>query len=703
MNYYYPIDNVREKHLFAPSLQSINGKYYGASVVSLTASYDSLRSFHTDVPTVQIWPSKCNSDLSFAVYDGPYTGVLSTRGLVSPFQLLVEGLCEDIPTSGYLSYNSSIGDLTVVVRHSLNPSTVFRCKFDYKPALCPGESCTKTTVEVAHGNLQKWSSIVPRRPLKQIVRFITHNRDSYINLNMEVTEADVRRPSDYFAARVICPTEGIFIYEYWHDGSFVCSGEGFSNLNRTMQENGGLQFNILAVTIVLKMYPQTTKLKLTVWATGTSCFGMINSCFHMPQLIFPGWNSMYKGGIDDSCTPRINTRDTYRNILYVHLRHSCCFQWHMITFEETGYFEWQCASNFYAPQNGFYQWHIALDDKQKQYDCLTVNYAATDYPLMYALQEPFDQRSPHGGMFVLDENRNLISAYVHMHILAKCFSDSFGTGLKLTGTALNLTTTLYCNNQNASYRLTQMETPAELSFIFKPFLRCADLHLSRLPINYFFMFNMYELNDLYTFKMFGACCFINLVFQVRQRVAEGFQDKLKYAVKNEGKCDSFVRYDGIPQSLVLRHFSKPAFHEGFSIRKFASSSSYLIKYYYRERSQVQMHTYSYTRGHGCLKGGSCTVCTSRKCYNIYGYTSPGNFSWNQVNMICRQNGSELISLNDEYEWSYIAQLLDALCVNNAFAPLGLGRKVCMSLFHMPSCHMTFVQMDSTYISHSVCV
>ncbi len=693
LNYYSSIDKVREKHLFAPSLQSINGKYYGASVVSLTVSYDSMTRVNSDVPSVQIWHSGCNSDLSFAVFDGPYAGVLSTRGLVSPFELLVEGVCEDIPTSGYLSYNSSIGDLTVVVRHSLNPSTVLKCKFEYISPLCPGESCTKTTVEVAHDNLQKWSSVVPERPLLQIVKFISKGLDSMINLKLEVTEADVRRPSGYSAVRVVCPTEGIFIYEDMHNAAFVCSGEGFSNLNRTMQESGGLQFSVLEVTIILKMYPQTTKLKLNIWHTGTSCFGMINGCFYTPQLLLPNWN--YNVGID-SCLPRFDIRGTSQNILYVHLRQFCCFQWHMITFEEIGkfnyYFDWQCVSHFYAPQNSLYQWHIALDDKQKQYDCLTVKYAATDYPLMHALQEPFDQRSPHGGMFVLDESRALISAYVHVHILAKCSSDTFGTGFKLTGTALNLTTALFCNSQNVSYRgEAQMETPAALSFIFEPFLHCADLHLSTLPINYSFMFNMHELkNNLYTFKRFGTCCFISLVFQARLRVAEGFQDQLGYAVKNDRKCDSFVNYDGIPQSLVLRHFSKPTFHEGFSIRKFASTSSYLIKYYYRERSQVQRHTYSYTKEHGCLKGGSCTVCTSRKCYNIYGYSSLGNFSWNEVNRICRHNGSELVSLNDEYEWSYIAQLLDALCVNNAFVHLGLGRKVCMlSVYILPNIAMPY--------------
>ena len=670
-DHYFSMETVTEKHLFTPSLQLINGKYYAATVLSLTASYDTMNSVNSYVPVVHIWSSNCNSDLSFAVYDGPYAGVLSTRGLVSPFELLVEGVCEDIPTSGYLSYNSSIGDLTIVVRDSLNTNNILGCQFEYVPALCPGESCMTTTVEVIHDKIQKWRSIMPRRPLIQIVKFITKNPDSYINLNMEVTEGDIKRPSGYSRLKVVCPTEGIFIYENTIKTAFLCSSEGISNLNRTMQENGGLQFNTVAVTIVLKMYPKTTKLKLSIWHTGTSCFGMINFCFNMAKPVVTTWK--YDVGMT-SCLPHLNIRDISQKILFVHLKEHCCFQWHIITFEENGNFDWQCASNFYAPQNGLYQWHIAIDNKQKQYDCLAAKYAATDYPLMYASQNPSWHGPPRPGVFVLEESKVLISAYIYMHLLGKCTNYLFVVGLKLSGNALTFAKPYYCNSRNVSYEGTQMENPVILSFIFEPFNPCAEVRLPTLPIIYSFMFNLYELkNNPYNSKIGSTCCFISLMFHVRPRVAD-VQDVMGYAVTNNQACDSRVRYTGIPQSLVLRHFSNTTFGEAFGIKKLANTSWFSIQYYFRARSKVQMHTYNYAKDHGCLNG-VCVVCSSRKCYNIYGYSSPGNFSWNEANMLCRHNGSHLISLNDEYEWSYIAQLLDLLCANNVFVHLGLGTEV----------------------------
>ncbi len=664
------IQSVTKTHIFPPTLQSRHGKIYGSNVVILTSSYNSLGRVPGYVPEVHIMPSNCSQGASFAVYDGPYAGVLSTTGLLSPFQLLMEGLCEDVTTN----YVSSIGDLTVVMTSPFyqNPDATTICKFRYIPASCPGKSCIITTVDVDHDNLQMWSSIVPRRPLIQIIEFHAKTPDSYINLKLEVTEADVPHPSGYR-----CHTEGIFMYEFRRLMAFACSGQGFSNLNRSMQENGTLQFNTIPVTITLKIYPQTTKLKLNVWYIGTSCFGLVNGCLNItkPFLLAFLYNNWGKYIGRSSCRPYFDVTKSQPKTLNVHLKHHCCFQWHMLEYDESLRFPEQCASNFYAHQNGLYQWHIALDEKQKRHGCLKVKYAATDYPLMYVSRGLGDDGPLRTGVFVLEKSISLISAYVHMqiHKLDNCFPLTMG--LKVTGIALN-TPPFYCSTANISYGGDSLEEPLEVFFMFKPFHPCAEVYFSALPIRYYFSFNRYELkNTPYNFRR-GRCCFVNLVLQERPTVKGELKNMLRYTVTNEKRCNSSIIYTGIPQSLVLRDFHSNTFSEAFEIAKWANTPSFSVQYYFRGRTKVQIHSSIYTSNYKC-SNGACALCTSRKCYNIYGYNSPGTFTWNQANMICRHNGSNLLSINDQYEWSSIAQLLEVLCFNVFFVHLGLEIRVCL--------------------------
>ncbi len=670
-NFRSSIQEYLETHSFPPTLHSRSGNIFVSNVVILTSSYDSLGRVQGTVPEVHINRTNCSPGAWFAVYDGPFAGVLSTRGLMSPFHLLMEGLCEDEGLTTH--YISSIGDLTVVMTPPFyqNPYVTPICKFRYIPVPCPGESCITTTVNVSHDNLQMWNSVVPRRPLIQIVTFMAESPDSYINLRFEVTEADVPHPSGHR-----CRTEGIFIHGLHDVITFACSGQGFFNLNRSLQENGAVQFNIIPVTIVLKIYPQTSKLKLNVWHIGTSCFGYVNTCAYSTELLQLAlyndkWGDYIEGS---SCRPYFSGTQSEQNNAYFHLKRNCCFQWTMIEYDETEDFPKRCTANFYAPPYGLNQWHITLDDKQTQHRCLKVKYAATDYPLMYVSQGLDDDGPPRPGVFVLKKSSSLISAYIHIqiHKMANCFPSTIG--LTVTGIAQNFTQSFYCNNVNISYGGDQVEGPHEIFFIFEPFHPCAELHLPALPIRYAFMFNRYELkNTPYNFRR-GICCYVNLVLQGSPRVTGEFRNVLMFAITNDNQCESYIWYTGIPQSLVLRHFSNDISSEAFGIEKYADTPPFSVQYYFRGRTKLEKHTSIHTSKSDCLNG-ACALCTNRKCYNIYGYNPPGNFSWNQADMICRQNGSCLLSINDHYEWSYIAQLLEMLCVNVFFVHLGLEIQV----------------------------
>ncbi len=507
------------------------------------------------ITRVNISSSYCSTDVLdvFAVYDGPYAGVLSTRGLISPFQLLMEGSCLDVPRGGYLSYEASIGDLTVVVRHSQHYNTALISQFEADiPAQCPGEWCKTATFEVTHDKVQIWSSVVPSQPLIQMVTFVTKTPNSYIKLKVEVLEANVPHSKSHG-----CGTEGIYIYEVGIV-SYVCSGEGFSILNRSMEETGGLQFNTVPVTIVLNMYPQTTKLRLNISYTGKPCFGIVNGCFVAAESAFA--DGGIKNGLS-SCLPVVlgNVRS-----MYVYLKPNCCIQWHLIIFDDTRY-RMLCKYKFYAPKNSFYKWHVDFDDNPSQNRCLRVGYSATDYPLMDISNVSIIQSGWDKGMFRLEKNITLSSGNLGMsfQILPEPTCIPFRTGIRITGMALSFTELSRCNNESIHVSYTESKTHESditVSFNFEPSHRCAALTLSRMSTEYFFNFNLHKgitavRNSIYTLKVKNMCCFIHLLLRGSPGITEEHKDQFQYAVIRHGsRSYQFVFYSGIPQSLVLRDF-----------------------------------------------------------------------------------------------------------------------------------------------------
>ncbi len=511
-----------------------------------------------------------------------------------------------------------------------------------------------------------WSFVVPPRPLIQMVTFVTKTADSYIKLNMEATEANVPRQSGHR-----CRTEGMFIYENGFM-AFVCSGEGFAILNRTMQETGGIQFNTVPVTIALKVYPQTTQLKLTVLYTGTSCFGMTNTCLYTSYSVFENWGTIREMS---SCLPNFEKKGLYLRTMYFRLKPNCCFQWQMIAFDDTGHSGWGCTAEFYALKNSFVKWHIAIDDSQNHRGCLGVKLAATDYPLMYISQSSNDSILSSPRMFNLEESITLTSSYVHVTLLAKCIP--LAMGFRITGTTSNVTASRVCNNETISQREVQSQTQGMLSFVFEPFHTCATIYLSRLSTNYSFQFNYQAVQITpYNNKRWVRCCYINVEFvESSALTAKLKQDQLLYAVTNGAPCDTHILYRGIPRSLRLRDLSINTISEAFSVWKHSTTSSFRIHYQFREKTKAELHaSWFIDYDHWCPHGG-CNVCTRRKCYRVYGYPSLHSFSWNDADMLCRQNGSQLISIGDQEEWYNMAHVLDGLCINNVFLHIGLKMKV----------------------------
>ena len=443
-----------------------------------------------------------------------------------------------------------------------------------------------------------------------------------------------------------------------------------------MRETGGLQFNTIPVTVVLKVYPQTTKLKLNISYSGTSCFGMVNSCFYGDGSVFENWRHDNKM---PSCLPNFDSKAFFMGNIYVYLKLSCCIQWHLIIFDDTKIYGLPCKYEFYGHKNGFYQWHLDVDESQSHDSCVSVRYGATDYPFLYISNISSNPIHSRQGMFTLEKNITLSSPYLQMWFRSVCLP--LKIGVRITGTALASAESYHCNNKSiADTRAQTQERNTLVSFLFEPFHRCAALHMSRLSTQYYFNFNLYKgafrvANGVYTSERWSSCCFIQLVLRKGPERIE-HKDLFRFAVANDGICDTYVNYTGIPQSLVLRDFSLFGLSEGFSIRKSNSMASYSIEYYFRGLNKLESYTSKIgSMGGWCNDDMECTACTQRKCYVIY---SPGNFSWDEADMTCRLNGTDLISLNDQYEWQHIAWLLQDLpdrCFNKVFLHLGLKIKV----------------------------
>ncbi len=299
-----------------------------------------------------------------------------------------------------------------------------------------------------------------------------------------------------------------------------------------------------------------------------------------------------------------------------------------------------CKYEFYVTKNGIiYQWHIDVDESQNQDRCAGVRYGATDHPFIYISNISSNPVHSSQGMFNLEKNTTLSSPYLRLWFRAVCLPLTMG--IKIAGTALNFSESFHCNNKKiADTRAETQESDMSVSFLFEPFHRCAALHMSRLSTPYSIHFNLYKgvikvakKIPVYNLEHWSKCCLIQLVLRKGPQITDVHKDLFRYAVTNDGICDTYVYFTGIPQSLVLRDFSLFGLSEGFSIRKSNNTASFSIEYYFRELNKLERYAAKLDSMVGwCNDDMKCTVCTERKCYVIH---SPDNFSWDEAYMACR--------------------------------------------------------------------
>ena len=201
------------------------------------------------------------------VYDGPYAGVLTSHGLISPYSVLTQGGCHYITNR---TVSSSIGDISVVWLNRLRKDYQFQVDFNSNLTSCRhAEFCSARTLWSSHSHTSSITVINKDTPSVQALTFHVTNPNHNIHLNFQVHESTFLEVGEY------CQYGSIKIVEIEFVRALYCSKDALKMLNHSGRY-GGFQFNNRNITIVLKTYPQSVKLNMTITYRATYTYGLFN-------------------------------------------------------------------------------------------------------------------------------------------------------------------------------------------------------------------------------------------------------------------------------------------------------------------------------------------------------------------------------------------------------------------------------------------
>ncbi len=201
------------------------------------------------------------------VYDGPYAGVLTPNGLLSPYSVLIQGGCHSIAN---MTASISVGDISVVWLSS--ERTDYQLQVDFSTTLSScgdDEFCSALTVQTDSVHTNGLTLRNKEIPSVQAFTFHVTNPNHNIHLKFEVYK------SIFVDVGEFCEYGIIKIIEIQSVRAFYCSKDALRMLNQS-RNFGGFQFNNRNITIVLKTYPQSAKLNMTITSRATYRYGLFN-------------------------------------------------------------------------------------------------------------------------------------------------------------------------------------------------------------------------------------------------------------------------------------------------------------------------------------------------------------------------------------------------------------------------------------------
>ena len=584
-----------------------------------------------------------------SIYDGPYAGVLSGGHLKSPFVLLGEVQCRQLADKEKI-YRGSIGELTITLAQSQPLNDTVKASFEYLGFHCPGENCWQKDIQISLAQVRTLSFFQPATPMIQMLYISSPDEYTYINIIVRILD-------DWVPYSRSCKYDGVYIFNHGLKG-VLCTGDGIAMFNSTTRAKG-IQFDHEPVIVVLKMYPQTTKINVSVEYQGTSCLGLVNTCpsrlyeFTMPEP-------------DRSASCRKYFYHTFRfDKVGLELTGNCCV---VYTYFLSDYIQWdmhQCFIAITTRRNENFEWQVESHfPNSTTAQCLQVTLNAADYPFV-------------GG--------------TSMSVKGKFSFTGSHLGLTINQFCYPITTFYWikgrrqqerCANHDVSAIFEESKMQNATEIFYEPFGFCGELKFSTTTHTFSLLFNHAE--NSYVSYAKRSCCAIEVRFKHTNRseadngtpMNGDIQASLTHQVRQESgylTCNGEIQYIGIPRSLILKDTYNKRQAESFLLLIDLSTSSYHIRYKARSIQRMSGLCSQYLSYYSSNVTNRSTkdekwICGERNCYIA---SFDHELSWIEAQSSCQKHRGNLLSINDDYEWKEISCILQELCFNTGFVFLGL--------------------------------
>ncbi len=581
-----------------------------------------------------------------SIYDGPYAGVLSGGYLKSPFVLLGEVQCGQLADDERI-YKGSIGELTVTLAQSQPFNDTIKASFEFLRVHCPGEYCWQTDIHVSLAQVRTVSFGQPAAPMIQMLYISSPDEYTYINIIVRVLD-------DWVPFSRSCKYDGVYIFNHGLKG-VLCTGGGIAMFNSTTGKKG-IQFDNSPVIVVLKMYPQTTKINVSVEYQGTSCLGLVNTCtWRRYGFIMPDKSA--------SCSKLFY--DTFRSgEIGLYLTGNCCV---VYTYFLSDYIKWdypQCFVGITTARDGNFEWQVeSRYPDSTTVQCLQVTLDAADYPFI------------GGTSMLVKGNLSFTGSYLGLTIDQFCYPIT--TFYWIEGRRQQVR----CANHEVSVISAENKMQNTTQIFYEPFGSCGELKFSATPQKFSLLFNYAE--NSYVSYAKRSCCVVKIHFMPAERseIDNGTMNadteaSLTHNVRQESDyltCNGEIQYLGFPKSLTLDDTYNKREAEGFLMLLDLSTSSYHIRYQTRSIQRMagmcslylSLYSVNVTNRNS---EDERWMCGQRNCYVA---SLDHELSWLDAQSSCRKHGGNLLSMNDEFEWREISCILQELCFNTGFVFLGL--------------------------------
>ncbi len=251
-----------------------------------------------------------NRDMDIiSIFDGPYAGIVTTQGLVSPLAKLFSGSCV---TMSRRHISGSIGSLTMTWSNRQTDKVTLLFIFYSSSLGCPGKSCFLQTIPVFNSDRIVFNPA--HKPAVHLFHFTQTVSHRGMVVKIEVQQMIFSYGTDG------CPVSGLYLFELETRPernrlmAGFCTPEGIAMLKRVMERGLHLTGSLL---IAIKTYPKTDFLQFAITYHIIDCPGRVNPDFN---------DNHYRSQIYSSTLPCSRRLATGQTVSDKFTLARCCFK-----------------------------------------------------------------------------------------------------------------------------------------------------------------------------------------------------------------------------------------------------------------------------------------------------------------------------------------------------------------------------------------